>query len=330
MTDPLETADTAKHDRLARFYRVLRYLAAHPEGATVDSVAGFTAMSRRTVYRDLRALEGEIGIPLWSEGGKWGIVEGAFLPPLRLTLDEAVAFFLAARLMAQFADRYDPDTGAAFQKLAEILPPVVARHLERTVDVLAARPPDELLTRHLRLLARAWSERRIVELTYDAATYSPGRPLRRSRVHPYLLEASATTRALYLIGFDESRGAVRTFKLQRILELSLAPETFDAADSTPVQDDLGRAWGVITDQEEVEVELRFAPSVASLVTETTWHPTERVAHEADGSVTWRARVPGTIEIKRWILGWGADVEVVGPAELRDQVAATYRKAAAHY
>jgi predicted DNA-binding transcriptional regulator YafY len=330
MTPPLDPLDTTKHDRLARFYRVLRFLAAHPEGASVDAVAGFVGMSRRTVYRDLRALEGEIGIPLWSEGGRWGIVEGAFLPPLRLTLDEAVAFFFAARLTAQFADRYDPDTGAAFQKLAEILPPVVARHLERTIDVLASRPPDERLTRHLRLLARAWAERRVVELTYDAATYSPGRPPRRSRVHPYLIEASATTRALYLMGFDESRGAVRTFKLQRVLELSTAPETFEPPDPAVVQEGLDRAWGVIADQEEVEVELRFDAEIAGLVTETTWHPTERVTREADGSVLWRARVPGTLEIRRWILGWGAQVEVLAPPELRDEVAATYRKAAARY
>jgi predicted DNA-binding transcriptional regulator YafY len=330
MTPAADPPDTAKRDRLARFYRVLRYLAAHPEGATVDAVAGFVAMSRRTVYRDLRALEGEIGIPLWSEGGRWGIVEGAFLPPLRLTLDEAVAFFFAARLTAQFADRYDPDTGAAFQKLAEILPPVVARHLERTVDVLASRPPDERLTRNLRLLARAWAERRVVELTYDAATYSPGRPPRRSRIHPYLLEASATTRALYLIGFDESRGAVRTFKLQRILEISMAPDTFEAPDAAIVQEGLDRAWGLIADQEEVEVVLRFDASIAGLVTETVWHPTERVTREADGSVLWRARVPGTLEIRRWILQWGASVEVLAPPELRDEVAATYRKAAERY
>jgi proteasome accessory factor B len=296
----------------------------------VDAVAGFVAMSRRTVYRDLRALEGEIGIPLWSEGGKWGIVEGAFLPPLRLTLDEAVAFFLAARLTAQFADRYDPDTGAAFQKLAEILPPPVARHLERTVDVLASRPPDERLTSNLRMLARAWADRRVVELTYDAATYSPGRPPRRSRVHPYLLEASATTRALYLIGFDESRGAVRTFKLQRIMELSVSPDTFEPSDPAFVQEGLDRAWGVITDQEEVEVELRFDAAIAPLVTETTWHPTEQVTREADGRVLWRARVPGTLEIRRWILQWGAQVEVLAPPELRDEVAETYRKAAARY
>jgi proteasome accessory factor B len=329
MTPP-DQLDTAKRDRLARFYRVLRFLAAHPEGATVDAVAGFVAMSRRTVYRDLQALEGEIGIPLWSEGGKWGIVEGAFLPPLRLTLDEAVAFFFAARLTAQFADRYDPDTGAAFQKLAEILPPLVARHLERTVDVLASRPPDERLTRNLRALARAWADGRVVELTYDAATYSPGRPPRRSRVHPYLLEASATTRALYLIGFDESRGAVRTFKLQRILELSVSPDTFEPPDPAFAQEGLDRAWGVITDQEEVEVELRFDAAIASLVTETTWHPTEQVTLEADGRVLWRARVPGTLEIRRWILQWGAQVEVLAPPELRDEIAETYRNAAARY
>jgi predicted DNA-binding transcriptional regulator YafY len=330
VTPPTDQLESSKRDRLARFYKVLRFLAAHPEGATVDAVAGFVAMSRRTVYRDLVALEGEIGIPLWSEGGKWGIVEGAFLPPLRLTLDEAVAFFLAARLTAQFADRYDPDTGAAFQKLAEILPPVVARHLERTIDVLASRPLDERLMRHLRLLARAWAERRVVELTYDAATYSPGRPPRRSRVHPYLLEASGTTRALYVIGFDETRAAVRTFKLQRILELSLAPETFEPPDPAVIQEGLGRAWGVIADQEEVEVELRFDPSVAARVTETTWHPTERVERRPDGSVIWRGRVPGTIEIKRWILEWGADVEVLAPPELREEVAATHRRAAALY
>lgn len=330
MTPPSDPHDTTKHDRLARFYRVLRFLAAHPEGASVDAVAGFVGMSPRTVYRDLQALEGEIGIPLWNDGGRWGIVEGAFLPPLRLTLDEAVAFFLAARLTAQFADRYDPDTGAAFQKLAEILPPVVARHLERTIDVLASRPPDERLTRNLRLLARAWAERRVVELTYDTATYSPGRPPRRSRVHPYLIEASATTRALYLMGYDESRAAVRTFKLQRVLELSIAPDTFEPPDPAVVQEGLDRAWGVIADQEEVEVELRFDAEIAGLVTETTWHPTERVTREADGSIVWRARVPGTLEIRRWILQWGAQVEVLAPPELREEIAATFRSAAARY
>jgi proteasome accessory factor B len=145
-----------------------------------------------------------------------------------------------------------------------------------------------------------------------------------------LLEASATTRALYLIGFDESRGAVRTFKLHRILELSLAVDTFEPPDPAVVQEGLVRAWGVITDQEEVEVELRFDAAIAGLVTETTWHPTERVTHQEDGTVLWRARVPGTVEIRRWILQWGAQVEVLAPPELREEVAEILRKGAERY
>ena len=91
-----------------------------------------------------------------------------------------------------------------------------------------------------------------------------------------------------------------------------------------------RAWDIIADQEPVDVVLRFAAKVASRVREARWHPSESVAEEADGSLTWRATVAGPIEIRLWILSWGDDVEVLEPASLRDDVAATHRRAADHY
>jgi hypothetical protein len=86
-----------KRDRLARFYKVVRYLDAHPEGSPPAEVARFLGVSRRTVYRDLAALEQELEIPVWADRGRWGLVEGALLPAFRLTLGEAMAVFLAAR-----------------------------------------------------------------------------------------------------------------------------------------------------------------------------------------------------------------------------------------
>ena len=73
------TDRAGKRDRLARFYRVIHYLGAHPEGATVDAVAGFVGMSRRTVYRDLQALEGESSPRKWSR--KFGSVANAITRP---------------------------------------------------------------------------------------------------------------------------------------------------------------------------------------------------------------------------------------------------------
>jgi predicted DNA-binding transcriptional regulator YafY len=319
-----------KRDRLARFYRVTTYLESHPEGATPDQIAAFVGMSRRNAYRDLRALQDELDIPLWAERGRWGISDRAFLPAFRLTRAEAMAVFLAARLMARYADAYDPDLAAAFQKLGEALPPVLARHVQRTLDVMAARPLDPVGSRNLHLLTQAWAERRVVELTYDPSTYDPTRQPRAARVRPYLIEPSADSHALYLIGFDETKGGLRTFKLERIRSLAISPVAFEPPPDGEIEAALDRAWGIVADQPVVEVVLRFAPSVASRVAETTWHPTQAVVRNADGSLTWRARVSGTLEIRPWILGWGADVEVLEPEALRAEIGGIVHAAADRY
>jgi predicted DNA-binding transcriptional regulator YafY len=325
-----DTLAGRKRDRVARFYRVATYLSAHPDGVTPDELARFLGMSRRNAYRDLRALEEELGMPVWAEGGRWGLDRTAFLPAFRLTQGEAMAVFLAARLMAKYADAYDPELAAAFQKLGEALPEVLGRHVHRTLDVMARRSPDPEGTRRLRALTQAWAERRVVELTYDTSAYDPGRAERAARVRPYLIEPSTETHALYLIGWDETRGAIRTFKLERIRRLTVTTDVFEAPPDGDVETALERAWGIIADQGEVRVELRFAPAVARRVAETTWHPTQETALEADGSLVWRATISGTVEIRGWILSWGPDVEVVGPDALRAEVAELVAAAAGRY
>jgi predicted DNA-binding transcriptional regulator YafY len=325
-----DTLAGRKRDRVARFYRVVTYLSAHPDGVSPDEIARFLGMSRRNAYRDLKALDEELGIPVWAEGGRWGLAQAALLPVFRLTQGEAMAVFLAARLMAKYADSYDPELASAFQKLGEALPDVLGRHVHRTLDVMAHRLPDPEGTRRLHVLTQAWAERRVVELTYDTSTYDPTRAARAARVRPYLIEPSTETHALYLIGWDETRDAVRTFKLERIRRLALTTDVFDAPPDGVIEEALERAWGIITDQEPVEVRLRFAPAVASRVAETTWHPTQAVEREAGGALTWRATVSGSIEIRSWILSWGPDVEILEPAELRAEVAALLAAASAQY
>lgn len=337
MDDP--TSDTpdgerleGKRDRLARLWRVVQVLQAHGEaGIRPAEIAKRTAMSVRSVYRDLRALEGEMGIPLWSEKGRWGVADQAFLPPLRLTLQEAMAVFLSARLMTRYADKYDPNLAAAFQKLEEGLPDALRAHVERTLGDLAERRLDPAFNRHFADLTRAWAERRVVRFTYAPARYDgTNREPRPAEVRPYLLEPSLETHALYLIGFDELRNAIRTFKVERILDLSILPRTFDAPEGEALARTLRRAWDIIADQPETEVVLRFSPAVSARVREATWHPSQQVDELPDGSLAWRATVAGTIEIRLWILSWGDEVEVLQPAALRRDVAATLARAAGRY
>ncbi len=323
---------SGKRDRVARMTRLIQVLRAHPGGISPKELARRVDMSVRTVYRDLRAIDEEVGIGVWSEGGLWGVVGDDFLPPLKLTLNEAMAVFLSARLMVRYADKYDPDLAAAFEKLEEGLPAALAEHVDRTLGILSGRPRDEAFSRHVHVLTRAWAERRVVHLDYDPprqSRYGPGSERRRAVVRPYLIEPSLQTHALYLMGWDETRQGIRTFKIERIRDVALTTRTFEPPEGG-IEASLGKAWDIIADQDEVEVVLRFAPTIAGRVGEATWHPTQQVRREADGSLTWQATVSGTIEIRLWILSWGDEVEVLAPDALRDDVRATWRRAADQY
>ncbi len=63
------------------------------------------------------------------------------------------------------------------------------------------------------------------------------------------------------------------------------------------------------------------------VRERLWHPSQTLEDHPDGSLTLTLRVADTIEVKRWILGWGAGAEALEPARLRREVAAEARKIA---
>src|SRR3954452_17743836 len=230
-----EESRSGKRDRLARLGRVIQVLKAHPDGIRVDDIARRTDMSIRTVYRDLRAIERELEGAVWSDEGRGGVASDEFLPPLKLTLAEAMAVVLSARLMVRYADKYDSDLAAAFEKLEEGLPAALREHVERTLDMLARHPRDEAFNRHVQALTRAWAERRVVSLDYDPARYGTGSERRRAMVRPYLIEPSLQTHAMYLIGFDETRNGLRTFKIERIRDVALTLQTFDPPEGATVE-----------------------------------------------------------------------------------------------
>jgi len=68
-----------------------------------------------------------------------------------------------------------------------------------------------------------------------------------------------------------------------------------------------------------DVKLKFSPKVASNVTEVHWHSTQSVTHNKDGSATIEFRVDGLGEIAWWILGYGDQVQIIAPRQLRRHI-----------
>jgi proteasome accessory factor B len=124
---------------------------------------------------------------------------------------------------------------------------------------------------------------------------------------------------------------VRTLKVERIGEAQLTDERYEIpATLDPVQL-LVSAWGVWwSDDSETKVTLRFSPSVVRRVKESIWHHSQRFEDLPDGSCFFTVRVGSTLEFKPWVRQWGAAVEIVHPADFRDEMIAEVREMARMY
>ncbi len=325
-------ASSRKRDRLARLVSVITILysrGGNEQGVAVDEIARLTGMNKRTVYRDLKALDEELAVPIFQAGrGRFGIERKYFLPALHLTVPEGIVLFLASRLIAQWSDESDQAVISAFTKIASELPQPIARHVTATMLAVGEQNANEPFTAIFNTVARGWAEGRVVEITYVPGSGEP----RQTRFRPYFLEPFAAGRSIYLIGHDESAGALRTYKIERVEQAILTLDRYEIPDDFDPDAFLANSWGIWSSDTTppITVRLRFDAGVARRVRETTWHRSQELTDLPDGGVELTVRVNGIIEIRPWILSWGDQVEVLEPPELREAVATAARGLAGRY
>jgi predicted DNA-binding transcriptional regulator YafY len=67
------------------------------------------------------------------------------------------------------------------------------------------------------------------------------------------------------------------------------------------------------------VKVRISPGWARWVGEKIWHESQKVTRLPDGGLEMSFRVAGLDEIKRWILSFGPEAQVLEPAKLKEMV-----------
>jgi len=318
--------------RVSRIYRLLRLITMLQSGRnwTVDELARELEVSRRTVFRDLNVLE-MAHIPYYydREEGSYRINDHFFLPPLNVTVPEALAMLVAAR--RTFSSSVLPMARAgerAAMKLESVLPAAIRSHLGNVLDRVSVHPPPA--ARHAGLddvfdrLVSAIAARRLCRLVY-ISFYE--RKQITVTVEPLALRFVG--RAWYLVAWSRRHRQERTFKLVRIKKLTETDEEFaprGGVDDHP----FGDAWSMIPEGELHDVHLRFTPTVAGNVAEVNWHRSQRVEWRDDGSIDFHVRVDGLGEITWWILGYGDQVKVLAPRALARRVGSVARETARQY
>ncbi len=310
---------------VSRIHRILRLITLLQSGRSYNArqLAEELEVSRRTVFRDLNMLE-LAHIPYYyePESGSYRITGNFFLPPVNLTLAEALGLLLVAgHNGSESGIPLISDSAKAALKIESVLPRPVRQHvgtvMKRTSVSLGPVSRHEEIDVIFDDLARAIIQRRVCRMVY--VSFKDRRQL-KLRVRP--LRLVFLSRAWYLIAYSEDHGENRTFKLIRIRRLTPTRETFPAVGEDLIDEHFGQAWSMIPEGRIYKVHLHFEPMVAGNVSEVRWHPSQRVEWNDDGSIEFYAEVDGLGELSWWVMGYGDQVEVLAPSALRKRIRQT--------
>ena len=285
-------------------------------------------VDRTTVYR--ARIELETKIPFSKDDtGRWKIDRTKYLSEIRLNLNEALVLYLSARRVSQQTRIAQPHAASALEKLALVLQQPMTARLVKTADKILSQQVQPERVKVLETIARSWVEGVKVRISYQGLQ---SKQPREFIISPYLIEPSPWSDSAYLIGHSNIHGGIATFKLERIQSAKLTNESFSIPEEFDENRLLKFAWGIwYEEREPVTVKLRFAPGIATRrLKESLWHPTQKITELEDGGCVWEARIAEWQEMLPWIRGWGADVEVVEPVELRETMMGEARAIAEIY
>ena len=218
-------------DRLFEIIQILR----RRKLVRARDLAEKLEVSERTIYRDVSDLMAS-GVPIDGEAGVGYILrEGFDLPPLMFNEQEIEALVLGVRIVETWADeKLAEAAGNVIAKVETVIPERLRQHMAETALIAPANHWTEPMTVDPSVLREAVRKRQKVRFDYrdgeDRATRRSVRPLGLAFYGPVWL----------LVSWCELRDDFRSFRLDRIADMTVLNETFRPEPGKTIQDFLKR------------------------------------------------------------------------------------------
>jgi len=124
----------------------------------------------------------------------------------------------------------------------------------------------------------------------------------------------------HIVAHCALKNELRDFVLSRIKTIApCANKIIARVSGEQVSAYIRRTFGIFRGEKEQSVCLRFAADIAPWIAEQRWHAAQKTRMEKDGRLSLTIPVADFREIKREILRYGSQVEVMSPAALRQDV-----------
>lgn len=304
-------------NRTERLFNIILLLQNRPNLSSRDLAEHF-GVSRRTIFRDLRAL-GESGVPLSYAGeGGYEILDGYQLHPLMLNAREAAVLLVGTEFMkAQADETLRKDAQQVALKMRAELPEEVREYVDRLSERTVLDPywihavqTERKEEGHWHKVAEAVARQHTVAMQY--LVQSRGE-LTQRRIDP--LGLVYYTDHWNVIAFDHLRKDIRSFRLDNIERLQISSSRFD--------------WPKGFDLQEYLSERGASGESHTIRVQVPAHLYAQVRNHIPATVHEKIQMDGVVEVSFlfdnlpylawWALRLPREAKVVAPDELREQV-----------
>ncbi|MFW6113446.1 MAG: helix-turn-helix transcriptional regulator [Actinomycetota bacterium] len=234
-----------------------------------------------------------------------------FSRPLRFTPAELSGLYMACSALDKLSGLpSSPALLSAMKKIEGVLDisPVSQDRIEESVEFHSLSPERDVLAE----LTSAAERHRVVEIEY----YTYGRDeLTRRRINPLSLEFGMGH--WYLRAWDDKRGEVRIFRVDRIRNLKTMQKSFEPLP----EEEKGGSSPCGESKGDIEVRLRFSPSLAG------WAREQRLFSKVEENGDYLICTLYTDNLswlERELLRHGPEVVILSPPELKERLKARAR------
>lgn len=123
----------------------------------------------------------------------------------------------------------------------------------------------------------------------------------------------------YVDAWCHLRNALRNFSIDAIKSCEILDTPAREVPREQIEAEVNKGYGIFSGQDVSWAELKFTPERARWVEREQWHPDQQSSHDAQGNYILKVPYSDERELMGDILRHGAEVEVIAPPALRQQV-----------
>ena len=261
---------------------------------------------------DIKTIQGRYGGYLLKRNGTF--------PSLKLSDNEREGLMAGYEyLLARNDFMEKSDYGKAMGKITSA---IMSRDVSEDDTLIANRfplamPQEELESRYIAIQS-CIANKTVLGIEY----LSLDNEVSKRSIHPYKLYMY--NNAWFVLGFDESKGDIRYFKINRIEKFEVQPRKFRVLLSYNESDYLDE-YGMKQNGEWYPIKLKLTGNYAMLSKERIYGKDQKVEVVDANTTVLSCKMQNKDNILKFVLGYGADCEVLEPNWLKERVFETLEK-----